>query len=192
MSKRRSEQLRKSIYRDYDDFFPQMSTEDDRFFHHYVTQEYEPLKIRLKMYADENDDDPEINTLLLAKRSEPEYKQLLNDSINDDQIVEGEKESLLEVPVSRLKREILNEIAENKPADDQILSEQLAATSIVANPNQNQKLLWTDRYMPQHFFELLSDEQTNREVLTWLKAWNPIVFKTKVEILLINNSYKNS
>ncbi|XP_021750688.1 chromosome transmission fidelity protein 18 homolog isoform X1 [Chenopodium quinoa] len=36
--------------------------------------------------------------------------------------------------------------------------------------------LWVNKYAPRSFTELLSDEQTNREVLSWLKQWDAAVF----------------
>lgn len=36
--------------------------------------------------------------------------------------------------------------------------------------------LWVNKYAPRSFTELLSDEQTNREVLSWLKQWDLAVF----------------
>ncbi|KAH9620440.1 hypothetical protein KSS87_004132 [Heliosperma pusillum] len=36
--------------------------------------------------------------------------------------------------------------------------------------------LWVNKYAPRSFTELLSDEQTNREVLFWLKHWDSKVF----------------
>ncbi|BBN02524.1 chromosome transmission fidelity protein 18 [Marchantia polymorpha subsp. ruderalis] len=36
--------------------------------------------------------------------------------------------------------------------------------------------LWVEKYAPKSFTELLSDEQTNREVLRWLKHWDFGVF----------------
>ena len=38
--------------------------------------------------------------------------------------------------------------------------------------------LWVDKYAPRAFVELLSDERLNRQVLRWLKQWNPLVFGT--------------
>jgi len=35
--------------------------------------------------------------------------------------------------------------------------------------------------MPKRFDELLSHHKINREVLCWLKAWDPIVFKKKIK-----------
>uniref|UniRef100_A0A0E0NSV4 AAA+ ATPase domain-containing protein n=1 Tax=Oryza rufipogon TaxID=4529 RepID=A0A0E0NSV4_ORYRU len=36
--------------------------------------------------------------------------------------------------------------------------------------------LWVEKYSPNSFTELLSDEHTNREVLLWLKQWDSCVF----------------
>lgn len=36
--------------------------------------------------------------------------------------------------------------------------------------------LWVNKYAPRSFTELLSDEHTNREVLSWLKQWDAAVF----------------
>lgn len=36
--------------------------------------------------------------------------------------------------------------------------------------------LWVDKYRPQGYFDLLSDESTNRNLLTWLKMWDKMVF----------------
>ncbi|KAF3457642.1 hypothetical protein FNV43_RR02300 [Rhamnella rubrinervis] len=41
--------------------------------------------------------------------------------------------------------------------------------------------LWVDKYAPSTFTELLSDEQTNREVLLWLKQWDSCVFGSEVK-----------
>ena len=38
--------------------------------------------------------------------------------------------------------------------------------------------LWVDKYAPRAFVELLSDERLNRQVLRWVKQWNPVVFGT--------------
>ncbi|CAJ1967958.1 unnamed protein product [Sphenostylis stenocarpa] len=40
--------------------------------------------------------------------------------------------------------------------------------------------LWVDKYAPNSFTELLSDEQTNREVLLWLKQWDSVVFGSEI------------
>jgi chromosome transmission fidelity protein 18 len=35
--------------------------------------------------------------------------------------------------------------------------------------------------MPKRFDELLSNDKINREVLCWLKAWDPIVFNKNIK-----------
>eukprot|EP01128_Nolandella_sp_AFSM9_P011853 TRINITY_DN8765_c0_g1_i1.p1 TRINITY_DN8765_c0_g1~~TRINITY_DN8765_c0_g1_i1.p1 ORF type:complete len:911 (+),score=212.95 TRINITY_DN8765_c0_g1_i1:281-2734(+) len=37
--------------------------------------------------------------------------------------------------------------------------------------------LWVDRYQPRQFFDLLSDDRINRDLLSWVKEWDPYVFK---------------
>jgi len=43
--------------------------------------------------------------------------------------------------------------------------------------------LWVNKYAPTKFTDLLSDEQTNRKILNWLKSWDERVFgsQTKCE-----------
>lgn len=36
--------------------------------------------------------------------------------------------------------------------------------------------MWIDKYAAKKFFDLLTDEITNRNVLTWLKTWDELVF----------------
>jgi chromosome transmission fidelity protein 18 len=37
-------------------------------------------------------------------------------------------------------------------------------------------MMWTEKYRARRFFDLVGDDRTHREVLRWLKAWDPIVF----------------
>lgn len=37
--------------------------------------------------------------------------------------------------------------------------------------------LWVDLYKPKNYFQLLSDESTNRTLLRWIKLWDKIVFR---------------
>ncbi|KAJ1979845.1 Chromosome transmission fidelity protein 18 [Dimargaris xerosporica] len=37
-------------------------------------------------------------------------------------------------------------------------------------------MLWVDKYRPQHFADLVSDDKVNREALLWLKQWDYCVF----------------
>ncbi len=35
---------------------------------------------------------------------------------------------------------------------------------------------WVDKYRPRTFLDLLSEEQTNRSVVRWLRSWDASVF----------------
>lgn len=40
--------------------------------------------------------------------------------------------------------------------------------------------LWVDLYKPKKYWELLSDESTNRILLRWVKLWDKIVFNRRI------------
>jgi chromosome transmission fidelity protein 18 len=50
----------------------------------------------------------------------------------------------------------------------------------VENPGPKSKsrrtLMWTEKYRARNFMELVGDDRTHRQVLRWLKAWDPLVF----------------
>lgn len=43
-------------------------------------------------------------------------------------------------------------------------------------PKSRRTLMWTEKYRARNFMELVGDDRTHRQVLRWLKAWDPIVF----------------
>ncbi|PSS00697.1 chromosome transmission fidelity protein 18 [Coniella lustricola] len=44
-------------------------------------------------------------------------------------------------------------------------------------PKKSKKsMLWTEKYRARKFMDLVGDDHTNRQVLRWLKRWDPIVF----------------
>lgn len=42
--------------------------------------------------------------------------------------------------------------------------------------------LWVDKYAPSTFLDLLSDERINRDVVRWMKQWDPCVFGTEIPV----------
>lgn len=40
---------------------------------------------------------------------------------------------------------------------------------------------WVEKYRPKRFTELLGDERVHRDVMAWLKEWDPCVFKKKAK-----------
>ncbi len=49
---------------------------------------------------------------------------------------------------------------------------------------ETENSLWVDKYTSVKFFDLLTDDLTNRNVLTWLKSWDEVVFPEKPKINL--------
>ena len=45
-------------------------------------------------------------------------------------------------------------------------------------------MLWVDKYTSVRFFDLLTDEALNRNVLTWLKSWDEVVFPERAQVSL--------
>lgn len=58
--------------------------------------------------------------------------------------------------------------ASQSNADDEV--------RFVRETNPNAGKLWVDKYRPKSYLDLLSDESTNRNLLTWLKMWDKMVF----------------
>lgn len=42
--------------------------------------------------------------------------------------------------------------------------------------SRRRDILWTEKYRAKRYTDLVGDERTHREVLRWLKSWDPIVF----------------
>jgi chromosome transmission fidelity protein 18 len=45
-------------------------------------------------------------------------------------------------------------------------------------PQNNE--LWLEKYKPKKYDDLLTEEKINRDILTWLKSWDEIVFKVLI------------
>lgn len=48
------------------------------------------------------------------------------------------------------------------------------------NNIDNTAELWVQKYKPNRYLDLLSDESTNRMLLHWLKLWDKVVFNKEV------------
>ncbi|KAG0649130.1 Chromosome transmission fidelity 18 [Hyphodiscus hymeniophilus] len=48
--------------------------------------------------------------------------------------------------------------------------------NVAIKPKSRRTLMWTEKYRARNFMELVGDDRTHRQVLRWLKAWDPIVF----------------
>ena len=62
------------------------------------------------------------------------------------------------------------------------MTDEFEVKPIVAAKIPNQ--LWVDKYTSVKYFDLLTDEVTNRNVLTWLKTWDELVFPSNPKVSL--------
>ncbi|KAE8076222.1 hypothetical protein FH972_014885 [Carpinus fangiana] len=102
-----------------------------------------------------------------VEREEPRLKKL---------DVKAQSGGLILEPVSILLQKVERE-AFSKAL--QASSEGQSGITLPETPVVHEQL-WVDKYAPSSFSELLSDEQTNREVLLWLKQWDSCVFGSEI------------
>ncbi|KAF0755680.1 chromosome transmission fidelity protein 18 [Aphis craccivora] len=53
--------------------------------------------------------------------------------------------------------------------------------NVLENDIDNTAELWVQKYKPNRYLDLLSDESTNRMLLHWLKLWDKVVFNKEVK-----------
>ncbi|XP_024521567.1 chromosome transmission fidelity protein 18 homolog [Selaginella moellendorffii] len=83
---------------------------------------------------------------------------------------EKKQDQLLSMPIEKMIEQL--ELEQFKQACE--LAEKEKDPIAVSAERIDQ--LWVDKYSPKSFTELLSDEQINREVLSWLKQWDLCVY----------------
>ena len=83
--------------------------------------------------------------------------------------------SLLSRPIAALRDDIDRQRAVDAVDASEAESADLAPdVTCVATSSSTD--LWVDKYSPHAFMDLLSDERVNRQVLRWVKQWDPLVF----------------
>ncbi|EIN07051.1 P-loop containing nucleoside triphosphate hydrolase protein, partial [Punctularia strigosozonata HHB-11173 SS5] len=81
---------------------------------------------------------------------------------------------LLDVPIHRLMEELSRKEAESLALIDSLPGRTgIEPASSSAMPTRD---LWTDRYKPTRFTDLIGDERVHRETLAWVKQWDFCVF----------------
>ena len=92
---------------------------------------------------------------------------------------------LLSRPISQLLAEVQQESFDKALAESRAMSTQAAKQrqqqqytrqQLQQQQQGDDQALWVDKYRPEGFMELLSNEQVNRDVLDWVKAWDTTVF----------------
>jgi hypothetical protein len=78
----------------------------------------------------------------------------------------------------KIIEESVQEMLKNAKCQKELRMTQNESNTKIANDFENINLgklhetqLWVSKYRPQKFYELLTDELTNRNVLTWLNSW---------------------
>ncbi|XP_034678780.1 chromosome transmission fidelity protein 18 homolog isoform X2 [Vitis riparia] len=90
--------------------------------------------------------------------------------------LEGRTKGLILEPISVLMQRVEQDaFTKALQASSELQNDAILPETRVVNEQ-----LWVDKYAPSSFTELLSDEQTNREVLLWLKQWDSCVFGSEI------------
>lgn len=111
-------------------------------------------RVYIRMHSEEFETN-QLNELSLRKN----FSRLLGETTQD---IWNEAEKIVEKRMTAASLPIQNT--------------EIDEVMIVGETNPNAGKLWVDKYRPKTYFELLSDESTNRSLLTWLKMWDKIVF----------------
>lgn len=85
--------------------------------------------------------------------------------------------SLLATSVHDLEAKLHQELTLESPVQNQEMEVDLCGDVI-------RKELWVDKYASQRYFDLLTDDFTNRKVMTWLKSWDEIIFPDRPKLNL--------
>ena len=72
--------------------------------------------------------------------------------------------------MSKLEEDYSRLIADEKPPVEEAQIEEDKPRIVESKPQ-----LWVDKYSAKNYFDMLTDECINRNVLQWLKSWDEIV-----------------
>ena len=78
------------------------------------------------------------------------------------------------------------------PVTNDELSVDETNPKIIPDSNNNDNLLWVEKFRPRNFLELLSDDGTNRTLLRWLKLWDKVVFNKEIKLKKAQNDQNDA
>ncbi|KAL7628814.1 Chromosome transmission fidelity protein 18 [Parahypoxylon ruwenzoriense] len=84
------------------------------------------------------------------------------------------KKSYYGVDIHELIETSSKELSNRPSKSDPVPDEPMLSVEAAKKPKKT--LLWTEKYRARTFTDLVGDDLTNRQVLRWLKKWDPIVF----------------
>ncbi|TVY81571.1 Chromosome transmission fidelity protein [Lachnellula suecica] len=87
------------------------------------------------------------------------------------------KKSYYGIDIHNLISEATKETEKDKSRKAAITEEILPSVENSTTKSKPRRtLMWSEKYRARHFMELVGDDRTHRQVLRWLKAWDPLVF----------------
>lgn len=80
------------------------------------------------------------------------------------------------IDVHKLLDEVARD-AKNDKRDNGDAGQPVTGAPMLCKPcKKGRTMLWTEKYRARKFTDLVGDERTHRDVLQWLKSWDPVVF----------------
>ena len=123
----------------------------------------------------------------------------IEDQCKNAHAIQNTKSSLCGLPYAVLRQQAidvqvkLNLDSEQSSTNTEVLilpnSESFSTrfTEALPDGNNNESVLWVEKFRPKNFLELLSDDGTNRTLLRWLKLWDKVVFNKEVKRINLQN-----
>jgi chromosome transmission fidelity protein 18 len=86
------------------------------------------------------------------------------------------KKSYYGIDIHRLIDDAAKENRQDESRKSKASEELLPSVEQLPGTRSRRTMMWTEKYRARRFFDLVGDDRTHREVLRWLKGWDPIVF----------------
>eukprot|EP00347_Sterkiella_histriomuscorum_P000515 403375550 len=166
--------------------------------HHYLPKKIPQVKIKFYQYSKaaniEEKVEEEFQYAAEYFQAE-EFQQYMSEQLNNKKthLLDNDMETIFTNINNKKEQQervrqvrIENELKKQREFEDDMGLEFDDNGDIINHKDMESKLeskqrhqinqLWIDKYTSQKFFELLTDEATNRNVLTWIKTWDEVVY----------------
>ena len=71
----------------------------------------------------------------------------------------------------------IKQTSKNHKENIEAVRPSIEATTLTKTNRKGRAMMWTEKYRARKFTDLVGDERTHRDVLRWIKRWDPIVFR---------------
>lgn len=87
------------------------------------------------------------------------------------------KKSYYGIDMHQLIADVSKETVKDKTTKAGPSVETLPSVELPTHKGRSRRtLMWTEKYRARNFLELVGDDRTHRQVLRWLKGWDPVAF----------------